>query len=141
MIDSVNNIQCLTKIKKKLIIMKKEYENQMKMVPVYDKKSKTIKNRKRLLRVPVYIAKDGIKFTSKDECLDHEKYLDPNKVKCHVCKGMGSYPGEKITDYNLLIRYVHCISAGSRYYWSIPCEVCGGKGYLEKKVGSSLVNH
>jgi hypothetical protein len=65
--------------------------------------------------VEKYKAKDGMIFSTEEECIFHEKKLDGLIKTCHFCLGT-----KKVDVY------------GDGYVFA-TCNTCDGKGYLERK--------
>ena len=79
----------------------------------------------------VYVAKDGKEFTSEEECINHEKFIDGERITCSICGGKG-----RINERTE--RYFDGGMYGDHQYHSRvesdECPRCKGKGYLDKKV-------
>lgn len=79
----------------------------------------------------VYVAKDGVEFTSQEECINHEKFIDGERITCSNCGGRG-----RINERTE--RYFDGGMYGDHKYHSRvesdTCPICNGKGYLDKKV-------
>ena len=82
----------------------------------------------KIVEYKVYIAKDGKEFRSEDECVNHEKILDGTRIVCPSCGGKKGYYGKYIPPYK------HWDGDMGGYSPWYPCEKCGGKGYLDKKI-------
>lgn len=77
--------------------------------------------------VTKYKSNDGHVFDTKEQCLDYEARMNGTRRTCTNCNGRG-----RISEgFHEVRNELTCQYETVEY--SHTCEVCGGKGYLDKK--------
>ena len=77
--------------------------------------------------VTKYQAEDGRVFNTESQCLDYEARIKGTRRTCPNCNGKG-YISDGWHDVLNELTY-----QTERVEYSHKCEVCDGKGYLDKK--------
>ena len=83
--------------------------------------------RQKTVDYKVFIADDGQEFDAKKECVHHERILKGEIKVCPECNGEGRITVEEEWDN-------YHTGVTERSFIHPTCNVCHGKGYLEKKI-------
>lgn len=82
--------------------------------------------RQKTVDYKVFIADDGKEFDKEKECIHYERILKGEIKECPECHGVGRVTKEE--EWENYHTY-----ATERFITHPICNVCKGKGYLEKK--------
>ena len=85
-----------------------------------------LENRTKTVEYKVYVAEDGKEFETEGECILYEKRLNGDVKDCPKCQGRG-WVLVKVEDED------YHTGAPIVRTDSHTCELCNGKGYLERK--------